>query len=158
MKMKNSKWLAAAVILAAVFAAAPVFAHCEIPCGIYDDSLRMKLIYEDIATIRKSIHEINELEKSGRNANQLVRWIINKDNHADKLQNTVTRYFMTQRLKPVPATDPGYADYIARLTTLHALLVEAMKAKQGSDPATADRLQALANAFDKLYFHHKKEK
>ncbi|WP_419646744.1 superoxide dismutase [Ni], partial [Victivallis vadensis] len=116
--MKNSKWLAAAVILAAVFAAAPVFAHCEIPCGIYDDSLRMKLIYEDIATIRKSIHEINELEKSGRNANQLVRWIINKDNHADKLQNTVTRYFMTQRLKPVPATDPGYADYIARLTTL----------------------------------------
>ena len=66
--------------------------------------------------------------------------------------------FMTQRLKPVPATDPGYADYIARLTTLHALLVEAMKAKQGSDPATADRLQALANAFDKLYFHHEKEK
>ena len=44
------------------------------------------------------------------------------------------------------------------LTTLHALLVEAMKAKQGSDPATADRLQALANAFDKLYFHHEKEK
>ena len=149
---KNFRWMAATIAAAGVLTTATAWAHCEIPCGIYDDSLRMKLIYEDIATIAKSIHEINELEVSGKNVNQLVRWIINKDNHAEKLQQTVTQYFMTQRLRPTAPDAPGYQQYLAQLTTLHALLTEAMKAKQSSDPAVAARLRQLAGQFDKLYF------
>ena len=30
-------------------------AHCEIPCGIYGDSVRIALLYEDIETIEKSL-------------------------------------------------------------------------------------------------------
>ncbi len=155
--MKRSyKWLAAGMMAAAALATLAVWAHCEIPCGIYDDALRMKLIYEDIATIAKSVHEINDLEASGKNANQLVRWINNKENHADKLQETVTQYFMTQRVKPVAEGDAGYSEYVAQVTAVHAVLVEAMKAKQGSNPETAVKLQSLAEQFDHLYFHQDK--
>ena len=30
-------------------------AHCEIPCGIYGDSVRIALIYEHITTVEKSM-------------------------------------------------------------------------------------------------------
>ena len=40
-----------------------VFAHCEIPCGIYEDSLRASLISEHITTIEKSMKMINKLSE-----------------------------------------------------------------------------------------------
>ena len=39
-------------------------AHCEIPCGIYDDQLRTQLIAEHATTIEKSMKKINELSKA----------------------------------------------------------------------------------------------
>ena len=60
-------------------------AHCEIPCGIYDDQLRTKLIAEHATTIEKSMKQIMELSKANPiNYNQLVRWISNKEAHATK--------------------------------------------------------------------------
>jgi hypothetical protein len=35
--------------------------HCEVPCGIFDDPMRVTLIKEDAATIRKSMLQITEL-------------------------------------------------------------------------------------------------
>ena len=49
----------------------PVKAHCEIPCGIFGDSMRIAMIYEDIETIEKSMNEINNLSTAGNeNYNQ----------------------------------------------------------------------------------------
>jgi len=54
-------------------------AHCEIPCGIYDDQMRIRFIAEDITTIEKAMKQIDELSaKVPLNYNQLVRWISNK--------------------------------------------------------------------------------
>jgi len=39
------------------------YAHCEIPCGIYDDEMRIKIINEHIVTVEKSMKQIIELEK-----------------------------------------------------------------------------------------------
>ena len=76
------------------------FAHCEIPCGIYDDEMRINMISEHIGTVEKSMNEIIKLEKEEHhNSNQLVRWIMNKEHHADEIQQIVTQYFMTQRIK-----------------------------------------------------------
>ena len=36
----------------------PLYPHCEIPCGIYDDHLRSHLIEEHIATIEKGMNQI----------------------------------------------------------------------------------------------------
>ncbi len=123
-----------------------VFAHCEIPCGIYDDEARMTLIEEHAATIEKSMTKIVELEKGG-NANQLVRWVTNKEHHANELQHIVTQYFMTQRIKfDTP-------DYDKKLAALHKMLVYTMKCKQTVDPANVEKLRKAAAEFHQLYFH-----
>ena len=39
----------------------PAFSHCEIPCGIYTDTLGIVQIREDLATVEKSMKMIEEL-------------------------------------------------------------------------------------------------
>lgn len=129
-----------------IFSAGNALAHCEIPCGIYDDEARMTLILEHADTIEKSMKQIAELEK-GDNANQLVRWVTNKEQHANELQHIVTQYFMTQRIKF------DAADYDKKLAALHKLLVYSMKCKQTTDLANVDMLRQAAEEFHKLYFH-----
>lgn len=122
-------------------------AHCEIPCGIYDDAMRIKMIGEHISTIEKSMGQIIDIEKSEHhNSNQLIRWVMNKEDHANKLQEVVTQYFMTQRLKV------GAKNYDQQLTLLHQMLIAAMKAKQTTDLSHIAELRKLVADFDKLYF------
>lgn len=122
-------------------------AHCEIPCGIYDDSARMNLIFEHATTIEKSMMMITDLEK-GNNANQLVRWITNKEKHAELLQQIVAQYFMTQRIKL------DDKDYDKKLAALHKMLVFSMKCKQTVDLSNVEKLRGAAEEFKQLYFDH----
>ena len=39
-------------------------AHCEIPCGIYGDKMRIHMLKEHITTIEKSMKQIAELQKA----------------------------------------------------------------------------------------------
>ena len=124
-------------------------AHCEIPCGIYDDELRIKLIGEHIDTIEKSIKQVLSLEKqSPVNYNQLVRWINNKEAHASEIQHIVSQYFMTQRIK-VDAKA-----YARKISLLHQMLVQAMRCKQTTDLENVAMLRSLLNDFSSLYFAH----
>jgi len=131
------------------------YAHCEIPCGIYGDSLRIDLMEEHIRTIEKSMNQIIELSKEGdKNYNQLVRWIVNKEEHAKKLQDIVSQYFLHQRIKPVdPENEEAYKKYVKHLTLLHELQVYAMKAKQTTDLKYIEKLRAALKEFEKAYFH-----
>ena len=105
-----------------------VFSHCEIPCGIYGDPMRLDMMAEHITTIEKSMNEIHRLSKEpGANANQLVRWVNNKEHHADEFTHNVTQYFLTQRIKPAPETDAkAYHDYVHKVTALHQMMITAM--------------------------------
>ena len=131
---------------------AKLAAHCEIPCGIYDDEVRITLILEDITTIEKSMQQIIALEKNQPSEmNQLVRWITNKEEHANKLQEIVTQYFMTQRIKfDAP-------DYDKKLASLHQLLVYSMKCKQTTDLENITKLRAAVETFKQLYFAKKED-
>jgi nickel superoxide dismutase len=144
---------ALACLLVACWAATPQ-AHCEIPCGIYNDELRIELIREHIQTIEKSMNQIVELSKSTPvNYNQLVRWIGNKEEHAKQLQEIVSQYFMTQRVKTADVKDAAaHEKYVAQVTLLHAMLVEAMKAKQTTDLGTVEKLKDLTGKFYEAYF------
>lgn len=140
-----------------VFFSTAVFSHCQIPCGIYDDEVRIKIAAEHIATIEKAMKQVNELSKENpQNYNQIVRWIYNKEKHAEELSDIVTYYFMTQRLKPVEEKDAeDYKDYQKKLTLLHEMLVYAMKAKQTTDLAHVEKLRSLLKDFRETYFGHK---
>ncbi|MBN2365991.1 MAG: superoxide dismutase [Calditrichaeota bacterium] len=143
--------------LVAVFLAAgtvSLYGHCQIPCGIYGDEMRFKMIEEDITTVEKSIKQILELSKASPvNYNQLVRWITNKDEHATKIQDIVNAYFFTQRISPVdPSDKKAYQEYIHKLELLHQLLYYAMKTKQTTDLAHVEKLRTLLQEFYDVYF------
>ncbi len=123
-------------------------AHCEIPCGIYDDQLRAKLIAEHAGTIEKSMKQIMKLSKDSANANQLIRRVSNKESHATKIQHIVSQYFMTQRIKP------AQEKYTEKLTVLHQMLLAAMKCKQTTDVSHVNDLRVLLKKFEVLYFGH----
>jgi len=130
-------------------------AHCEIPCGIYADSVRISLIKEHITTIEKSMVQIEEISASSDvNYNQLVRWVVNKEEHAKKIQDIVSQYFLHQRIKPVdPAQEDTYAKYQKHLELLHKLLVYSMKTKQTTELDWIEKLRSTVNDFEKAYFH-----
>ena len=131
-----------------------VSAHCEMPCGIYGDEQRMETLSEDIATIEKSMQQIVALSQDEEvNYNQLVRWVMTKETHAEHIQDIVFQYFMTQRVKPVdPADTDAYDAYVAQLTTLHRMVVEAMKTKQTTDLKHVEALRELLSSFKAMYF------
>lgn len=142
----------ALLITALIFSAPFAAAHCEIPCGIYDDEMRIKLIAEHIGTIEKSMRQIVELQshKSG-GTNQLIRWVLNKEHHANEIQTIVAQYFMTQRIKN------GTDDYLKKLTLLHNMLIYAMKCKQTTDLSHTAALRSTLDEFHDLYFSRKKK-
>jgi len=132
----------------------PVYAHCQIPCGIYTDELRFQMLEEDFTTIEKSMNEVLKLSQENPvNYHQLVRWITNKEDHANKVQEIIDSYFLTQRIKPVePADQKAYQEYTYQLTLLHQLLVYAMKSKQTTDLANVEKLRSLLKEFHEAYF------
>ena len=128
-------------------------AHCEVPCGIYADELRIELMAEHITTIDKSMQMIRELSKAKtKNNNQIVRWVFNKEDHAKKLQHIVTGYFMHQRIKPVEdVRSNAYKVYVRQLTLAHQMLVSAMKTKQTTDLTHVSKLRKLLKEFRAAY-------
>ncbi|MFC1558695.1 superoxide dismutase [Ni] [candidate division KSB1 bacterium] len=137
-----------------------IYSHCQIPCGIYDDKLRIEQIKEHITTIEKSMKLIKELSAEGeKNYNQIVRWVLNKEEHADKLTEIVTYYFLAQRLKPVlNMNDKGYKELTEKLILLHEMTVYAMKAKQTTELSHAAKLKELTDKFSKAYFKEQEHK
>ncbi|MDH4238234.1 MAG: superoxide dismutase, Ni [Phycisphaerae bacterium] len=155
--MKNTigkKFVMLAVLACLVILTSMVYSHCQIPCGIYDDPQRFDMMAENITTIEKSMNQITDLSKESKpNMNQIVRWVQNKEEHADEICHIVTFYFMSQRIKPVDRSDgKAYAEYVQKLTLLHEMLVYSMKAKQTTDLSNVEKLKALLKEFETAYF------
>lgn len=141
------------IVLAAIFASL-AYSHCQMPCGIYDDPARFNEIAENITTIEKSMNQIVELSaEPSKNANQLVRWVMTKEEHADDISHIVTFYFMAQRIKLPAEGDTGaYNEYVKKLTLLHEMLIYSMKAKQTTDLENIKKLRSLLEQFRAVYF------
>ena len=122
-------------------------AHCQIPCGIYDDHARVKAMLEDAATVEKATRLIAELagRSDAQAQNQLARWVMNKEQHAQKIIATVSDYFLTQRVKP------SQKDYSERLSKHHAVIIAAMNAKQNADGKYAKNLKKSIEALAPYY-------
>jgi nickel superoxide dismutase len=135
-----------------------VSAHCQVPCGIFEDELRVQLIEEHIGTIEKSMKQIVALSnEDDEDYNQIVRWVVNKDEHADKIQDIATYYFMAQRIKPPADLDDEDAvkQYMHKLALLHSIQIHAMKTKHGTDLEHIETLRTLTKEFRAAYFGEK---
>lgn len=130
-------------------------AHCEIPCGVFDDSARFDTILEHAFTIEKSMNSIKELnDQDKQDLHMIMRWTVNKEEHANKIQNIAAQYFLTQRVK-VPGQDASEEqkqDYTKNLKLLHQIMVAAMKTKQTLDVSYVNQLRDLTEEYKTLYF------
>jgi len=149
-----------AVIALTLFMNNAAFAHCEVPCGIYTDHLRIELIKEHIITIEKAMKQIEALSAEEEiNYNQLVRWIDTKEHHANLIQEITEQYFMTQRIKPVgQENEEAYTKYITQITLAHEMLIYAMKTKQSTDIGYTEKLSATVDKFAEAYFGTEEQK
>ena len=153
-KTLQNKIIWGGVLLSLVVAGSLAWSHCQIPCGIYGDKERFAMLAEHITTIEKSMKQIAELSADPKpNMNQIVRWVNNKDEHADEIAHEVTYYFMAQRVKLPPKSDvKAHELYVKKLTLLHQMLVYSMKAKQTTDLANVEKLESMLEEFYKVYY------
>ena len=128
-------------------------AHCQVPCGIYDDTARIARMREDVTTIAKCINNIKDLAgKDEANAvNQATRWVVTKEDHASHIIEVVAQYFLAQKVKSWPQALMDTTHILPELADHHAVIVAAMKAKQSADQNTVATLNA---AIDKLATHY----
>ena len=103
---------------------------------------------------------INQLSKDddenkgaeAENDNQLVRWVMAKEDHADKFVEIVTQYFLTQRIKLTDSSSEDFTTYQTHLQLFHEMMVYAMKCRQTTDTTNTAKLKELVGKSEKLYF------
>ncbi len=152
--MKNLKF----ILLIHIFLIRFVFPHCQVPCGIYEDAVRIYEIKENLNTIKKAMFNIKELSKKNNpiSLNQATRWINTKEEHATKIQNLISDYFLIQRIKAKKGKE--FDLYAKQTTTLHQIMVLSMKCKQTLDTKNVTDALNLLDVFIDLYFDdHEKE-
>ena len=126
-------------------------AHCQVPCGIYDDHLRVEDMQEDVITLEKAVQQIDKLagKSDAQSINQIIRWVNNKESHAQEIIETISNYFLTQRVKT------SQKDYGERLAKHHAVIIAAMKVKQNTEAKHVKELKTAVNALETYYPGHK---
>ena len=142
------------ILLVSMLSIGLVYPHCQVPCGIYDDAVRIVTVKEDFATISKAMSEIKTLSAKNdpQSFNQLNRWIITKEEHANNVQRVISDYFLTQRVKS------KNENYDKHLRYLHELLVSSMKCKQTVDSQNVNEGLKSLDKFVSVYFdEHGKE-
>jgi nickel superoxide dismutase len=82
-----------------------VFAHCDVPCGIYDP----KAAQIAAATVFKMVNLINDLPKANlsiEDRNKFIRCVLTKEEHARKCKEEIlilwTDYFKPEHLVMFP--------------------------------------------------------
>ena len=149
--LKNNLFTALAIFGLVFTLSNTSYAHCQIPCGIYDDHARIKQMLEDSENIIKATKSIADLsgKVDAQSQNQMIRWVTNKEKHAQNVISTISDYFFTQRVKS------SQKDYVERLKKHHAVIVAAMKAKQNADEKHAVSLRKSIEALAQYYPDHK---
>ena len=143
------------IAIASSFMTASLSAHCQVPCGIYGDELKFGEIEQHIETIDKSAKLIRELsakdQLSAQDHQQLIRWTINKEEHAQKIIDETANYFLAQRIK----SDADH--YAQKLELLHHMIVYSMKSKQSAGKEPVEKLAKKVKEFKSIYMDHTHE-
>ena len=144
-------WKSFSLLLISVLISSLTWAHCQVPCGIFNDDARLDSINEHIRTIEKSMNKIEELGSS--NLNQTIRWVETKEQHAQELHTILHDYFLAQRLKPLKpkASKKERAAYQEKLTVIHELTIAAMKSKQSTDQKWIQEMKKLSKTLHKVF-------
>eukprot|EP00009_Paramoeba_aestuarina_P014728 CAMPEP_0201526612 /NCGR_PEP_ID=MMETSP0161_2-20130828/32329_1 /ASSEMBLY_ACC=CAM_ASM_000251 /TAXON_ID=180227 /ORGANISM="Neoparamoeba aestuarina, Strain SoJaBio B1-5/56/2" /LENGTH=123 /DNA_ID=CAMNT_0047927065 /DNA_START=101 /DNA_END=472 /DNA_ORIENTATION=+ len=123
--------------------------------------MRIKQMKEDVSTIQKAMNNIKSIiegdDLSPLTFNQASRWVSTKENHASHIIETISEYFLSQRVKEVPPTSLDYPAYLEKLHRHHLVMRAAMKTKQTVEQEDVEKLYALITELEDYYppeHHH----
>lgn len=129
-----------------------VYAHCDVPCGIYDP----KAAQVAAETVLKMVQKMDELKQTATSAdnaeyfNSLTRMILTKEEHARKCKEELlilwTDYFKSEHLEKFPELHDTFWQ-AAKLCS---------KAKQTVDLETAQELVDSVNQIAEMFAESKK--
>ncbi len=126
---------------------ASLFAHCQMPCGIYHDDMVYDQIDQYVETMVKGVAKIKDNKFSTpAERNEGVRWIMTKDRISDDTAQLITGYFLQQKIKP------GEPDSIKRIESAHKMLFLIVGIKQSVDFKSVSDFAEEWEKF-KLMFH-----
>lgn len=128
--------------------------HCQVPCGIFDDPAMINDLRQYCLTIRKAIVQSNALhgqyvDTTPLNANQFIRWVMTKEDHANKIIAIISDYCLCQRVKRSNFASEG--EYLQALKLHHDVMQAAMKAKQSMDIVSCEVLELAVEDLSKMY-------
>ena len=137
-----------------VVPARTVYAHCDIPCGIYDPH-EAQIAALTVLRMDQLIHELakpgpgakpEEVEAYGA---KLARYMLVKEQHAERLKTEVRviwgDYFTADLVKQNPTVNE----------TVFKILKSASKARQGTTLADAEDLVKSVQEFAELFWKTK---
>mmetsp|Transcript_27374 Transcript_27374/g.41434 ORF Transcript_27374/g.41434 Transcript_27374/m.41434 type:complete len:195 (+) Transcript_27374:73-657(+) len=130
------------------------FNHCQVPCGIFDDPATVDQLEEACVTIRKAIVQSKILHGTANvgntlSMNQMFRWIMTKEEHANKIINLVSEYMLCQRVKR--QNFKTEKEYLQALKIHHVVMQAAMKTKQSMDEESCNQLDKAVADLAKMY-------
>ena len=156
------KWLLGLVLIGMILPIT-VFSHCQVPCGIYDDTRTLRELTEHVHTIEKAIKNINNKKIS---QHQKIRWVLNKEEHATYIQDIMQAYFLAQRIKPLNikqlATkkptlrfNQDQKTYLQLVSLSQKIIFYAMQTKQAPSEKQLKNLKQALLSFEQLYLSSK---
>ena len=151
-RIRFRRWFSA--IADAAFPPKPAYAHCDIPCGIYDPHeaqiaaltvLRMDQLIGELAAPAADAKP----EERSAYVSKLGRYTVVKEQHAEKVKHEI-RVIWGDYVTPDHAKQfPQFPELTFRI------LKQASKARQGTALADAQELVKLVQEFAELFWKTK---
>lgn len=117
-------------------------AHCQMPCGIYNDQMVYDRVTEYYLTMYKAVKALEHNPmKTVDDFNTLVRWVMTKERLSDEIAELLSSYFLQQKIKPLDAN-------VQLVQSIHRLLCQVVVIKQNVDIK-------LVEEFNKEWEHFK---
>lgn len=95
------RFLLAGLIIASSLQGTALYAHCQMPCGIYHDDMVYDQIDQYIETMAKGITVLTDNKFSTvQERNEFMRWVLEKEQSSDEVAALITKFFLQQKIKP----------------------------------------------------------
>lgn len=111
-----------------IFCTSRLLSHCQMPCGIYNDSMIYDKIDQYVETMYKGDTMLTHNKfQSSWDRNEFVRWVMTKDKMTDEIAELLMSYFLQQKIKP------DEEDTAEKLKSVHKMMFMLVQIKQNTD-------------------------
>ena len=128
-------------VLKKIFEPTVVYAHCDIPCGIYDPNTAQ------IAAL--TVIRMMDLLQESKDSHDIIRYVDAKEDHAEKCKHEMRviygDYFQKEHFEKYPDLHD----------LNHQVMQLASKAKQGRDRKVAEELLETINRIAEIFWETK---